>query len=29
MTGTVVDFDQTVLGGWQNQPQPVTPLKVS
>tara|TARA_B100000508_G_C11396064_1_gene245861 strand:- start:44 stop:859 length:816 start_codon:yes stop_codon:yes gene_type:complete len=29
MTGTVVDIDQTVLGGWQNQPQPVTPLKVS
>ncbi len=29
MTGTVVDIDQTVLGGWQNQPQPAIPLKVS
>jgi NAD(P)-dependent dehydrogenase (short-subunit alcohol dehydrogenase family) len=29
MTGTIVDIDQTVLGGWQNQPQPEAPVKVS
>ena len=28
MTGAIVDFDQTVLGGWETQPQPVAPLEV-